>query len=108
MIIEKVDSNAALFSLDQSRAFDSVDHDFLEDVLLAVGFGLNFRSTFSMHRSHDGGERGKIESLYFVSINLSVFFALTQVLRPYVGTFPSQVKGKPGLTQYCTTWCCQC
>ena len=43
-IIEKVDGNAALINLDQSKAFDRVDHAFLEAVLSAAGFGLHFRS----------------------------------------------------------------
>ena len=32
-IVEKVDGNAALINLDQSKAFDRVDHAFLEAVL---------------------------------------------------------------------------
>ena len=44
LIIEKVDSDAALINLDQSKAFDRVDHRFLEAVLSAAGFGPYFRS----------------------------------------------------------------
>ena len=40
-IIEKVNGNAALINLDQSKAFD---HGFLEAVLSAAGFGLHFCS----------------------------------------------------------------
>ena len=36
-IVEKVDGNAALINLDQSKAFDRVDHAFLEAVLSAAG-----------------------------------------------------------------------
>ena len=43
-ILEKVDDKAALINLDQSKAFDRVDHGFLEAVLSAAGFGVNFRS----------------------------------------------------------------
>ena len=41
-IVEKVDGNAALINLDQSKAFDRVDHAFLEAVLSLAGFGLHF------------------------------------------------------------------
>ena len=44
MIVEKVDGNAELINLDQSKAFDRVDHGFLEAVLSAAGFGLHFRT----------------------------------------------------------------
>ncbi|CAE1276092.1 unnamed protein product [Acanthosepion pharaonis] len=44
LIIEKVDSDAALINLDQSKAFDRVDHRFLEAVLSAAGFGPHFRT----------------------------------------------------------------
>ena len=43
-IIEKVDRNAALIILDQYKTFERVHHSFLEAVLSAVGFGLDFRS----------------------------------------------------------------
>ena len=43
-IVEKVDGNAALINLDQSKAFDRVDHAFLEAVLSAAGFGVDFRT----------------------------------------------------------------
>ena len=43
-IVEKVDGNAALINLDQSKAFDRVDHAFLEAVLSAAGFGIDFRT----------------------------------------------------------------
>ena len=43
-IIEKVDGNATLINLDQSKAFDRVGQSFLEAVLSADGFGLHFRS----------------------------------------------------------------
>ncbi|CAE1328699.1 unnamed protein product [Acanthosepion pharaonis] len=44
LILEQVDSEAALINLDQSKAFDRVDHRFLEAVLSAAGFGADFRS----------------------------------------------------------------
>ena len=43
-IIEKVDGNAALINLDQSKAVDWVDHAFLEAVSSVAGFGLHFRT----------------------------------------------------------------
>ena len=43
-IVEKVDGNAALINLDQSKVFDRVDHGFLESVLSAAGFGQHFRT----------------------------------------------------------------
>ena len=43
-IAEKVDRNTVLINLDQSKAFDRVDHSFLEVVLSAASFGLHFRS----------------------------------------------------------------
>ena len=43
-IVEKVDGNAALINLDQSKAFDRVDHAFLEAVLSLAGFGVDFRT----------------------------------------------------------------
>ena len=42
-IIENVDSNATLINLDQSKAFDRVNHGFLESVLSVAGFGFHFR-----------------------------------------------------------------
>ena len=43
-IVEKVDRNAALINLDQSKAFDRVDHAFLEAVLSAASFRVDFRT----------------------------------------------------------------
>ena len=43
-IVEKVDGNAALINLDQSKAFERVDHGFLESVLSSADFALHFRS----------------------------------------------------------------
>ena len=43
-IVEKVDGNAALINLDQSKAFDRVDHAFLEAVLSSAGFEVDFRT----------------------------------------------------------------
>lgn len=39
LIIEQVDSKAAVNNLDQSKAFDGVEHQFLEAVLMATSFG---------------------------------------------------------------------
>ena len=43
-MIEKVDTEAALINLDQSKAFDRVDHRYLGAVLSAAGFGPQFCS----------------------------------------------------------------
>ena len=43
-ILDKDDNKAALINLDQSKAFDRVDHGFFEAVLSAAGFRVNFRS----------------------------------------------------------------
>ena len=43
-IVEKVDENAVLIYLDQSKAFDRGNHAFLEAVLSAAGFGLHFHT----------------------------------------------------------------
>lgn len=44
MIIEKVKEEAALINLNHSKAFDRVDHCFLEAVLSVAGFKLYFHS----------------------------------------------------------------
>ena len=43
-IVEKVDGNAALINLDQSKAFDRIDHVFLKVVLSAACYELHFCS----------------------------------------------------------------
>ena len=48
MIVVKVNGNAALINLDQSKVFDRVDHGFLEAALSAAGFGEHFR-TWTRH-----------------------------------------------------------
>ena len=42
MIIGKLDGKTLLINLDQSKAFDRIDYDFLEAVLSATRFELNF------------------------------------------------------------------
>ena len=44
MNVVKVNGNAALINLDQSKVFDRVDHGFLEAALFAAGFGEHFRT----------------------------------------------------------------
>ena len=44
----KDDTKAALISLDQSKAFDRVDHRFLVTVLETAGFKPEFRRWISM------------------------------------------------------------
>ena len=53
-IVEKVDGNAALINLDLSKAFDRVDHTFLEAVLSAAGFGLHFRTWIRLYYASPG------------------------------------------------------
>ena len=43
-IIEKVDRKAMLINLDQSKAFDRVDHSFVEAILSVASFRLHFHS----------------------------------------------------------------
>ena len=43
-IVEKVAGNAAMIKLDQSKAFDRVDHRFMESILNTAGFGQDFRA----------------------------------------------------------------
>ena len=50
-IVDKVDGNAALITLYQPKAFDRVNHGFLEAVLSAAGFGLHFRTWIRLYAS---------------------------------------------------------
>lgn len=43
-IIEKADGEAAVINMDQSKAFDKVDHRFLEAVLAFASIGPHFQS----------------------------------------------------------------
>ena len=43
-IIEKINGNTAVTNLDQSQAFNRVDHGFVEAVLSMAGFGFHFCS----------------------------------------------------------------
>ena len=42
-MIDKTNETGILVTLDQEKAFDRVDHDFLMRVLLKFGFGPSFR-----------------------------------------------------------------
>ena len=55
LIIKKVDGNATLINLDQSKAFDRLTTLFLS---FATGFAFSMRP-----QSHDGSERDEIEAL---------------------------------------------
>ena len=50
-IIGKVDGNAVLISLDQSKVIDRMDHGFLEVVLFAAVFGFYFCSWIRLYAS---------------------------------------------------------
>ena len=43
---KKKNTNAALISLDAKKAFDSVDHQYIEETLIAYGFGPSFVNVF--------------------------------------------------------------
>ena len=57
-------------NLDQPKAFDRVDHAFMEDILSAARFRVNFRSWIAFFKrwNHGGGEWGKIEAFQFVKV----------------------------------------
>ena len=78
-IVEKVNGNAALINLDQSKAFDSVDHSFLEAVLSAAGFGLHFHSWIRLYVS-SGVVVEVNRALHFDSLDLSGLPAVADAL----------------------------
>ena len=47
-MIEKTNETGILVTLNQEKAFDCVDHDFLMRVLLKFGFGPSFRGWVSL------------------------------------------------------------
>ena len=47
-MIDKTNKTGILVTLDQEKAFDRVDHDFLMRVLLKFGFGPSFRGRVSL------------------------------------------------------------
>ena len=47
-MIDKTNETGILVTLDQEKAFDRVDHDFLKRVLLKFGFGPSFRGLVSL------------------------------------------------------------
>ena len=85
----------SLINLDQSKGFDRMDYGFVGSWVRAKLLQLN--SPFvRVSQSHGRGERGKIETLFFVSINSSRLcarsvrhglFALVHAVRLCVGTF---------------------
>ena len=70
-ILEKVDSNVTLINLDKSKTFDRIDSSFLEDVLSATGFGVNFRYWIRLLYACPGVimEVNEVETIPFDSIN---------------------------------------
>ena len=107
MIVEKVDGNAALINLDQSKAFDRVDHAFLEAVSSAAGFGLHFRTWICLLyasprvRVAVNGVRSEPFTLTIDSSGLPV---IAHVLYPCIRAVSAQDKGEPGPTQPHVTW----
>ena len=97
-IIEKVSGNAALINLDQSKAFDRVDHGFLKAVLSVTRFKLHSRSWIRFLYAHPHPvvvvEGSKYEALHFVSIDSSRLPVLTHTLHPCAGTVPAQIEGR--------------
>ena len=93
-IIENVDGDAV--NLDQSKAFNRVDHGFLEAVLFMVGFRFHFRSWVRLlHASPIVVlEVNGIRSKPFVSIDSSRLSALAHALYSCAGTLSAQVEGE--------------
>lgn len=96
-IIEKIDREATLLNLDQSKGFDRVDHRFLEAVLSAAVYKLYFRSSIRLLYA---------SSSVMVEVNgvRSKHFILTRSIRQsrfhspllYVLAFPVHVEGESG------------
>ena len=107
-IVEKVDGNAALINLDQSKAFDRVDHAFLEAVLSSAGFGVDFRTWIRLLYASPGVmvevKWGKVGALHSDSIDSSGLPVIAHVVHPGVRTFSTQDKGEPGPTRPHVTW----
>ena len=107
-IVEKVNRKDTLIILDQSKAFDRVDHGFLETVLSAAGFRPHFRSWICLLYVSPGvmveenGVRSRIP--YFDLFNSSKLSAIADALRSYARTFLVQVKDEPSPTQPHVTW----
>ena len=107
-IVEKVDGNAALINLDQSKAFDRVDHAFLEAVLSSAGFGVDFRTWIRLLYASPGVmvEVNGVRSEPF-TLTRSIRQGLpviAHVIYPGVRAFSTQDKGEPGPTRPHVTW----
>ena len=101
-IVEKVDGNAALINLYQSKAFDRVYHGFQEAILSAAGFGLHFRTWIRLLYA---SPRVMVE----VNGVRSEPFTLTRSTRQGCPLSPmlyilALAKGEPGPTQPHVTW----
>ena len=83
-IVEKVDGNASLINLDQSKAFDRVDHTFLEAVLYYSRFRVALShldpSPLCIPWSHGRGEWSKVRAFHFDSTDLSRLPAIAYAL----------------------------
>ena len=95
MIIEKVDSNAGVMNLHQSKAFYWVDHSFLEAVLSKADFRLHFRSWIRFLYASRG---------IMVEVDSSRLSIVAHVVRPWTGNVPAQVEGEPGPILPNVTW----
>ena len=108
MIKEKVDGNAALINLDQSKAFDRGWPCFSGGCLvfgwLRVWVSHLDTSPLCVPRSHGGGEWGKVGALHSDSIDSSGLPVIAHVVHPGVRAFSTQDKGKPSPTRPHVTW----
>ena len=108
-IVEKVDGNAALINLDQSKAFDRVDHTFLEAVLSAAGFRVDFctwiRLLYASPRVMVEVNGVRLEP-FTLTWSIRQGCPLSPML--YIlafRAFSAQAKGEPSPTRPLVTWC---
>ena len=87
------DTEASLISLDQTKAFDRVDHRFLATVLETAGFEPEFRRWFSMMYHNPLAEvqvNGRRSRVFAIERSVRQGCALSPLLYPRVGAPPPQ------------------